>query len=532
MLSVKIERDVVGKYPSYLNDESGLVSGNADKIFFPENENDVKDIMKKAQNGKIPVTISGGGTGISGGRVPLNGWILATDAMTKLDIGNMEWTDPEFNETFQISLIEFNNEAILLAPVAMRLKSIQNFARENGWFYPPDPTERSAFIGGNVSTNASGARSFKYGSTKKWVVGLRAVLPDGSSVSLCRWEYRDKLPEQFFQNTDVTITKDGRKFIIHKPGKEIVLPFPTYELPNVTKNVAGLVWTDDSEPLDIFIGSNGIFGAVTAVALKLIRPPQNILSILIFCKNNIQALEVIKLAQNQRRTQNFPIPMSVEYLDDRAVEIMHGKDHTIPNAKAAIILEQDLTDDLLDNGIEFWVNSLDKLGIESSSVAQTHKEIEHHKFLRHLIPETINLIVRKNGQPKLGTDYSVPDQYFPELLELAKTKGDEFESQRSDQSRLGYAIWAHAGDSHLHLNFLPATLEEVKRAKQMMVEIMSYVVSVGGSIAAEHGLGKKKFNGKPAIVFQYGEKGLQEIRNLKQKVDPTLLLNRGNIIGV
>ncbi len=527
---MKVERAVLEKYPDYLNDESGLVNGKADAIYFPENEEEVCQILKDASKRKTPVTVSGGGTGISGGRVPLEGWILATDLMRQIPLDGAEtWVDEEFNERFSLKLIEYGDEAILIVPVAMRLKSIQNFVRERGWFYPPDPTERSSFIGGNVSTNASGARTFKFGSTRDWVAGLRVVLPDGRKLALSRKKYTSRLPLNFLEGSETSLVLSGNYLI----WEDKRIPLPTYKLPKVTKNVAGVVWTEKSEPLDLFIGANGIFGVVTAIALRLIRPPQEILSIFAFCPSWDVALKLVQKAQVQRASGRFPVPLSVELLDEKAVDIMRGSDGSIPPSKVAIILEQDASSETIEEAILFWVDYFDEIGISSSSVAQTHKEIEHHKFLRHLIPETVNRMVRSNGQPKLGTDYSVPSERFQELLDRAQQMGKEFETfqkQNSASTSFGYIIWAHAGDSHLHLNFLPRTPEEVAFAKKLMVRLMKEVVAFGGSIAAEHGLGKKKFEGKPALFFQYGEEGIRQIQEMKQIVDPDFLLNRGNLV--
>lgn len=523
---MKVDKLVEEHYPDYLNDESGLVKGQAEAIYFPETEEEMVEILSEAFSKKIPVTVSGGGTGISGGRVPLEGWIVATDQMRSLRLAGDMWTDREFNESYQLRLIEFEDDAILIAPVSIRLKSIQNFAKEKGWFYPPDPTERSAFIGGNVATNASGARSFKYGPTRNWVVGLRVVLADGRRLSLVRKKFKQQVPLQFYEETDVDV---------HMLGSEIVIgdskiQLPRYELPKVTKNVAGIVWSDNSEPIDLFIGSNGIFGVVTQVALHLVRPPSHILSIFAFCPNWEIALNLVQKAQIQREKGLFPVPMSVELLDERAVNIMHQADSSIPPDTIAIILEQDAADADLEDAITFWGETFEELGISSSSVGQTYKEIEHHKFLRHLVPETINRMVRSNSQPKLGTDYSVPPDKFGQLLSKARMMGEMFETNQKDGSGIGYAIWAHAGDSHLHLNFLPKTSDEVNLAKNLMVELMKEVVKLGGSIAAEHGLGKKSFEGKPALYFQYGNDGVEQVRSMKKAIDPYFILNRGNLV--
>ncbi len=537
------------KHYSYLNDESGLVQKpNADLIFFPETESEVVEIVKDANSRSIPISISGGGTGISGGRVPLEGWIVATDEMKVLastwKIGKLfYWEDPEFQEKYQVRIIEDEDIAYLTVPVAMRLKSVQNLCKEIGWFYPPDPTERSAFIGGNIATNASGARSFKYGPTRKWVSALRVVLSSGDIITLARNDFLEHIKLLGCNENELTDCLDLRGSFakehdnlvyVTDDGVDYRVPVPPpYDLPKVTKNVAGLVLNEDSEPIDLFIGSNGTMGIITEATLRLIRPPPHIMSIFVFCNTMDQAFELIRFCQKQREAEEFPTPMSVEYLDERAVQIMRTEDTSIPPDCKLVIIEQDATDESIEDAVESWVGLFDRLQIENTSVATTYKEIENHKKLRHLVPETINSIVRRNGQAKLGTDYSIPNDHFQALLSKAQQIGDEFESfqqSRKELEQFGYAIWAHAGDSHIHLNFLPRDEEETIFAKSKMVEMMKFVVERGGSIAAEHGLGKKRFNDKPALYFQYGEKGVAYFTRVKTIMDSKWILSRGNLV--
>ncbi len=504
--------DVANAFPDYLTDESHLMtSDNAEEILFPESTKEVQEIVQQANKLGKQITISGGGTGIAAGRVPLSGWIVATDEMRSVE-GGISWTDPETGVTYSYKLQEVDeNNALLTVPVSITVKSIQNLVRELGWFYPPDPTERSAFIGGNFATNASGSRSFRYGPTRGWVQAAEIVLPDGRVVELSR---------------DEPSIGPGEIEIL-----DFRIPRPTYPQPLTTKNVAGPVITDDSKPIDLFIGTDGIFGIVTRITLRLIKLPSSILNIMAYSPDASTAVQLIQTAQEQRSKQKFPIPLSVEYLDERATSIMRGEKGDM----VTIILEQETCDeDEMEVALEFWSTKFEELGIEDTSVAMTHKEIERHKQQRHLVPETVNSIARSNGMPKLGTDYAAPISMTEEIFKLGRTIGEEFEAEVSKLQQMegkpGFAMWAHAGDAHVHLNLLPRDDREKEIAKRLMVKMMRMIVGWNGTIAAEHGLGKKRFDGEPALQIMIGDEGLEEIHRMKEILDPRFLLNRGNLI--
>ncbi|MHA1983653.1 MAG: FAD-binding oxidoreductase [Candidatus Hodarchaeales archaeon] len=515
-------KDVNPNYTSYLTDESALVHGHAEKIFFPSTEEELQKIVVKANQEKIPITISGGGTGLTGGRAPLGGWIIATDEMTKLVsyLKNKKiFTDKEINKTFEYHIEKINEElAYLTLPVSITIKAIQNLVRELGWFYPPDPTERSAFIGGTVVTNASGARSFKYGATREWTQKIRVILPDGT-ITVQDRNNQEKI-------------SDNVNFQIKAVNKTYSIPRPTYELPDVRKNVAGPVIKDSYQPIDIFIGSDGIFGILSEVTIKVIKPPVQIISMILFCKSFNQALDFIDFAQNQRLNNTQPIPLSIELIDNNAVDLLKPVNPQIPeNSHTIIYLEQDIYDkEKIMNDLEFWVETFDRFAIEDTWVEDSYTGIEKHKEFRHSLPETVNSLVKRNGQAKLGTDYSVPSHLTKELYEICKTIGDKFQDYRSKRGEAdtpSHVLWAHAGDNHVHLNFLPKTDNESEFAKKLMVEMMTEIVKLGGSISAEHGLGKKKFLGKNALYYQYSEEEISQIKQIKGIFDPNKILNIG-----
>ena len=186
--SIRQSANIKEEYPQYLNDESGIVKdGNADVIFFPKSASEVQQIIESSNEMSVPFTVSGGGTGISGGRVPHGGWIIATDDMKTIENPSTEWTDQETGIHYSYNLQEIDQEhAEITIPIAITLKSLQNLCRELDWFYPVDPTERSSFLGGNIATNASGARTFKFGTTRQWVKSLDVLLPNAERIKLNR----------------------------------------------------------------------------------------------------------------------------------------------------------------------------------------------------------------------------------------------------------------------------------------------------------------------------------------------------------
>ena len=148
-----------------LADASGY-RGSAADVFFAETEADVVKVMRSASAAGTPVTISGAGTGLTGGRVPHGGWLLALEKMNRLEVG----------------------EGYALCGPGVILRDLGAAAAARKQFYAPDPTEYSASVGGTIATNASGSRSFLYGPTRRYVRALRVVLASGEVLVLRRGE--------------------------------------------------------------------------------------------------------------------------------------------------------------------------------------------------------------------------------------------------------------------------------------------------------------------------------------------------------
>ncbi len=153
---------------SLLVDASGF-HGQADQAFAPATESELVEILQNAANERIPVTISGARTGLTGGGIPQGGWAVSIEKFQRLEI----------------------SRGRAVAGAGVSLESLQAAANPTGQFYAPDPTERTASIGGTIATNASGSRSFRYGSTRRHVLSLRVAFMDGSVRSFLRGDKVD-----------------------------------------------------------------------------------------------------------------------------------------------------------------------------------------------------------------------------------------------------------------------------------------------------------------------------------------------------
>ena len=146
--------------------------------------------------------------------------------------------------------------------------------------------------------------------------------------------------------------------------------------------------------------------------------------------------------------------------------------------------------------------------------------------IRHAVPETVNQRIAslKSKIPevhKVGTDTAVPDQYLDAML--------DYYLRRLAEEGFEYVIFGHISENNLHVNVLPSTLEELKRAERLAEEFARYAVEHGGTVSGEHGVGKLK---RSLLKLMYGEKGVEEMFQVKKALDPQLILNLGDIFPI
>jgi FAD/FMN-containing dehydrogenase len=448
-------------WDAYLEDASGF-RGHAERVLAPRGEDEVRELLREASAGRVPVTVAGAGTGVTGGRVPLGGWVLSLEKLNALEI----------------------REGAAMAGAGVLLRDLHAAAAATRQFYPPDPTETAASVGGIIATNASGARSFRYGATRGHVAALRVALADGTLLAVRRGD---------------------------KPDFEL----PSLPLPATTKHTAGYFLRPGADWVDLFVGSEGTLGVVTAAELRLLPAPSALLAGMVFFRADEPAIEAVE------RWRESSGARMLEYFDRPSLDLLRRRFREVPpEAAAALLFEQELAS-LEDPAIDAWSDRLAAAGalMGESWFAQSPGDRERFRAFRHALPEAVNDIVRRNGFLKMGSDYAVPPARSREMLHYYRSRLEqEFPSQ--------YVIFGHIGDAHLHVNILPESSAGAARAVELMVEFAREAVRLGGTVSAEHGLGKRKAH---LLGLQYSSEQIRAMQELKRRLDPLCLLGRGTL---
>jgi D-lactate dehydrogenase (cytochrome) len=145
------------------------------------------------------------------------------------------------------------------------------------------------------------------------------------------------------------------------------------------------------------------------------------------------------------------------------------------------------------------------------------------KAFRHAAPERVNVRIAERqrshpGLTKLGTDLSVPDGRLRDVLAMYRRELAE--------ARLESVVFGHIGNNHLHVNILPRDMEEYARGQALVRGWARQAVAWGGSVAAEHGIGKLKTG---LLELMYGPAGIAQMRAVRRVFDPDGRLNPGNL---
>ena len=466
---------------SFLSDASFIREGRADRVVLPESVEEISEILANANHERLPVTVSGAGTGTVGGRVAFGGIVLATDKLNRIK-----------------QLVREGLGGFAVVEPGVVLAELQRAVDHEGLLYPPDPTERDCFVGGNVATNASGARTFKYGPTRNYVRRLKVVLASGELLDLRRG--------------DVRADAEGR---IHL-GKSIEVQLPHYRMPATRKNATGYFVAPEMDAVDLFIGSEGTLGVIGEVEVKLLPKPEGLLSGVVFFADEADVLALV------REVRAHVDARAVEFFDEESLRFLREKYPAIPaEAVAAIFFEQETTGATEDTVLNQWLTLLDQHhALVDSWFATNQQDQAKLREFRHQLPVLMNEWFAHYRQRKVSTDMSVPDEAFPGLFRLYK--------ETLQSSGLRYTIFGHIGDNHVHVNILPRDEAEGARAREMYVEFLKYAASVGGTLSAEHGVGKLK---RDYLKLFYTDQQLRELAAVKKSLDPHGILGRGNIFS-
>ena len=479
---------------NYLKDASNT-SGYCDAVYYPETTDDVIGVIKEANQKNFKVTVCGNRTGLTGASVPMGGIVLSTEKMNKI---------LEINKEEKYAIVE---SGVLLSDFLKELKP-------KNLYYPPDPTELNCFIGGTVATNASGSKTFKYGPTRNFIFGMEIVLPTGEILKLNRGD-------NFAKKNNLSI-----KTVLDKTYKLNIPAIRSIQ----TKNAAGYFCKENMDAIDLFIGSEGTLGIITKIKLKLLIPPEDTISCVLFFDDETTALNFLEeardLSYKNRKRKNYTSidALALEFFDEKALKFLVNDFSAIPeNAKAAIWFEQECSRDSSDLILEAWYTLMQKHGInkEFSWFAFNEGDKKKIKDFRHAISWKVNEYVVRNNFRKLGTDVAVPDKSIREFY---------FTLQNWAQlSNIDSVAYGHFGNSHIHLNFLPKNDLEFDESKKLYSKICEEAVRLDGTISAEHGIGKNK---TALLKMMYGEKVINAMFALKKTLDPNLILGYGNIFAL
>jgi len=502
----------------FLRDESRK-GGAADAIAFPENAAELADAVREAAARNQPVTVQGARTGISAGAVPDGGVIVNLSKMDRI-LGLR--TDAE-------------GRAFLRAQPGVPLIALRRFLSSDDqrptadgssapssnprprppaprFFFSPDPTETSASLGGMAACNSSGACSFAYGPTRDHISGLTVVLADGETLTLRRGQ-------AFARGLHFSITSDG--------GKTYAGELPDYALPTV-KNAAGYWVKPDMDLIDLFIGSEGTLGIVAELELSLTPSPYKTLGTLCYLEHEADALELVEALRRRAAEARPHALVALEYFDGGALRMIRASTPRTglllppsrPRWTCALYAEWALASDA-NTPEPLMCELLEACGSspDDTWVAADAPSLEKLKTFRHAVPEQVNAVIaeRKRAYPdltKLGTDLSVPDNRLKDVMRLYR---------RDLQSAgLEHVIFGHIGNNHVHVNILPRDMNDYAQGKTLYRAWAHQVVAWGGSVSAEHGIGRLK---KDLLAVMYGGSGIRSMRHLKAIFDPDNRLN-------
>ena len=472
-----------------LRDESRL-TGCAESISFPSDESEIIDILKFFYRKGIKITVQGGKTGITGGSVPFGGHIMNLSRMNA--VGHTVNKGNGCHLIFVQPGVVLND---LQSAIACRLP---------GSFFPTDPTETTAFIGGMAACNSSGARSYRYGAIRNHIYGMRVVTPDGSVISVHRGVQKAA----------------GKCFsLTAENGKIIKGCLPAYDTPEI-KSSAGYYSRNDMDLIDLFIGSEGTLGIISEIEIGTLPKPVYNWSMMMLFRDEDASLyftDHLKTLDTCISAIEFFDAVSLGYIRS----MLQQKDYL-----SAIYTEiEGDSEEVLMDAVLMIAKLAETYGAgdDDTIFANTPVYFDRLKKMRHAIPESINtaidMIRYKNPEiTKLSTDMAAPAGSICPLMDLYRKDLAE--------NDLTSAIFGHIGNNHLHVNILPHTNEEYERGSSLCLKWAGEIVRRGGTVSAEHGIGKLK---KSLLEIMYGTKGIAEMRGLKLMFDPDNLLNKDNL---
>ncbi|MDY5627485.1 MAG: FAD-binding oxidoreductase [Clostridia bacterium] len=431
----------------YSHDELGNAHSAPDIVIKALNTEEIAKIARYAYEKEIPLTVRGSGTGLVGACVPVCGGIV-------LDVSQMN----------KILELDEENLTVTVEPGVL-LMELAKFVEKHSFFYPPDPGEKTATIGGNISTNAGGMRAVKYGVTRDYVRQLEVVLPDGRIVNF------------------------GGKIVKNSSG---------YDLK------------------DLIIGSEGTLGIITKATLKLLPLPKKTISLLIPFENISQAINTVPLIIKAKC-----IPTAVEFMQKEVIEDAEsylGSKFPDSSSDAYLLLKFDGNS---KEEIENYYDDTAKICLENGAldifISDTEERDETIWKARGAFLEAI-----KNSTTDMDeVDVVVPRNSVNEMVKFSHALQEKVGAR--------IKCFGHAGDGNLHIYVLKDDLGEeewLKKLDSAMDEMYKKAKELKGEVSGEHGIGFAK---KTYLARSLDETNIELMRGIKKVFDPKNILNPNKI---
>ncbi len=505
--------DVAG----FLEDAAHYPGGHAPAVSFPETEAAVATLLRAAPR----VLAVGTQTSLTGGATPFGDTVLSTRRMN----GTSAWA----------------RDAVVVGPGVV-LSDLEQELKARGLYYPPLPTYDGATVGGTVATNAAGAATFKYGTTRDWVTAITVVLAAGDVLDLRRGE--------------VIASDEGHFEIIGTSGVTYRVDVPQYRMPEVPKISAGYYARPAMDLIDLFIGSEGTLGVVTAVELRLVSERPAWFVALVPVDDDAAAVRLVaelRVASAETWRTRDPAGVDVaaiEYMDARCLELLRedGTDARLHvglprDMRAAVLLQAELppatteaeayeqlargADHSRETPLTRLCRILDRHGVLDTTIAALPGDLGKRGTLfalREAVPVAVNQrvgIAQRTVDPaisKSGGDVIVP---FGRLEEALAGYRSILEGHHLD-----HAIWGHISDGNVHPNVIPRVSHDVQRARAAQLAIGRLAIDLGGAPMSEHGTGRNPVK-KELLRLLYGEDGIAAMRRVKRTLDPRGVLAPG-----
>ncbi len=486
----------------YLDDAAHYQGGSCVEVCFPESEADVADVMRRSEI-VLPVGVQ---SSLTGGATPRGGVVLSTSKLDAID----SWTVDSVRVQAGCPIAVLD-EALI----------------ERGLYYPPAPTFDGATAGGTVSTNAAGAATFKYGTTRNWVRAMTVVLANGDVLDLRRGSAR--------------AAADGYFEVEHTDGSVVRVPLPSYTMPRVPKCSAGYFVEPGMDPIDLFIGSEGTLGAIVDVEFALQSQRPGWLVGLVPLRDDTAAVALVAALRNASENGDVAVA-AIEYMDARCLELLRQDGHgdrlgfALDRSAGASLLYQvevdpDMTRAQAEQALAAALDGETGPFAALVAILAAHGAIDDsvHALpgddkrrralfaLREAVPEAVNRRIKRAQREvdaaisKCAADVIVPFDALAQSLEAYRRLADE--------RQLDLAIWGHISDGNVHPNLLPRSGSEYASAREVLMEMGETAITLGGSPMSEHGVGRNPVK-QTLLRRLYADAGIDEMRAVKRALDP------------